>query len=264
MELSIVTVCYNAENIIEGTIKSVLNQDFKDYEYIFVDGGSEDKTNEIISRYKALFEGAGINVIHISEKDNGIYDAMNKGIRNAAGEWICFMNAGDTFYSDDTLKNVFEGRNRSHADVIYGDVEECDNKTSWISKAGKPERLLSGMTFCHQSSFVKTELAKENLFDTNYKICADYNMFLSFYMSGKNFIKLDQTVSRFSVDGVCHNNLVRHFTEKFEIQSKYGLADMESKEVKQVLRKMRVREMIKGAVPINILSFIRSFRKRKL
>ena len=121
---------------------------------------------------------------------------------------------------------------------------------------------MRGMTFCHQSSFVKTDLAKENLFDTNYKICADYNMFLSFYMSGKKFIKLDQTVSRFSVDGVCHNNLVRHFTEKYEIQSKYGLADMESKEVKQVLRKMRVREMIKKFLPDSIVTSIRHLKKR--
>ena len=115
MKLSIVTICYNAESEIEKTILSVSKQLFKDYEYIIVDGKSNDKTMDIIERYSDKIDTI------ISEPDNGIYDAMNKGIDCAKGKWTIFLNAGDYFYNDEVLLKLFTKLDiYENIDVAYG------------------------------------------------------------------------------------------------------------------------------------------------
>ena len=114
-KISIITVCYNAEKEIEKTLRSVENQTFKDYEFIIVDGASKDSTIQIIQRY--------LNIVTcvVSEKDNGIYDAMNKGIKIASGEWIIMLNAGDVFADDSVLENVFKINIPDDINVLYSD-----------------------------------------------------------------------------------------------------------------------------------------------
>lgn len=114
--VSVITVCYNAEREIERTILSVVGQDYPFMEYIIVDGGSNDSTMQIVNRYKDK-----IHLI-VSEPDNGIYDAMNKGIRKARGEWVVLMNAGDTFAESTTLTNVFSMEIPQHISFLYSDV----------------------------------------------------------------------------------------------------------------------------------------------
>ena len=114
--ISVVTVSYNAVLTIEQTILSVINQTYPHIEYIIIDGGSTDGTVDIIKKY------ANRIAYWVSEPDKGIYDAMNKGIRTAKGEWINFMNAGDLFYSKDTLEKVFSKSINDNIKVIYGDV----------------------------------------------------------------------------------------------------------------------------------------------
>ena len=121
MLISVVTVCYNAVNDIEKTIMSVLGQTYKNIEYIIIDGGSIDGTIDIINKYKEHIS------LFVSEPDKGIYDAMNKGLMKANGQWINFMNAGDTFASNSVISNIF-GCNESDLikyDVIYGDCIVC-------------------------------------------------------------------------------------------------------------------------------------------
>ena len=108
MKVSVITVCFNSENEIRETIESVLKQDFTDYEYIVKDGKSQDRTISILHEYEEDFEKKGIVYRIISEKDGSIYRAMNEGIKFSNGEWLNFMNAGDTFANSSVLKNIFE------------------------------------------------------------------------------------------------------------------------------------------------------------
>ena len=114
--ISIITISYNAVKDIENTILSVLNQTYPNIEYIIIDGGSTDGTLDIIKKYQDKI------TYWVSEPDKGIYDAMNKGTLKATGEWLNFMNAGDTFYNEQVLENVFRDNNWENTDVIYGDV----------------------------------------------------------------------------------------------------------------------------------------------
>lgn len=166
-KITVVTVCYNCVTEIEDTIKSVIAQSYKDLEYIVIDGASNDGTLDIINKYKN-----NINVI-VSEHDKGIYDAMNKGIELATGEWINFMNAGDTFFNKDSIKDFFSIADvNSPNDILYGDTilvyplglyyKDChpdDQKEHW----------------CHQSMFIRTSIMKQYRYDLKYKVRADYN-----------------------------------------------------------------------------------------
>ena len=119
--VSVVTVCYNADKTISNTIKSVLEQNFSDYEYIIVDGASKDNTLNIVEGFRSGFEDKGISFKVVSEKDNGIYDAMNKGAKLCSGEWILFLNADDSFADPDVLKDLFTGKDYVGYDIVYGD-----------------------------------------------------------------------------------------------------------------------------------------------
>lgn len=114
--ISVITICYNAETGIEKTIQSVINQRFQNYEYLIIDGGSIDKTVPIIEKYRDKIS------FYISESDNGIYDAMNKGIRKATGEWLIFMNAGDMFANEYVLNDVFSEKIPLDKSFLYSDI----------------------------------------------------------------------------------------------------------------------------------------------
>lgn len=120
MKISIITICFNAEREIERTIRSVLEQSYTDYEYIIVDGLSSDHTIQVANRILADYRNKNVRII--SERDNGIYDAMNKGIMLANGEWINMMNAGDMFANKDVLKNVFANNITDNVSFLYSDL----------------------------------------------------------------------------------------------------------------------------------------------
>jgi len=117
MKITIITVCYNASSTIGETIKSVINQSYKNLEYIIIDGESTDGTKEIIENYKKIFP-----IIYISEKDNGIYDAMNKGLDLATGDYLNFMNADDYFFNNTVVEEVVPFLNKQY-DIVYGNME---------------------------------------------------------------------------------------------------------------------------------------------
>lgn len=139
--VSIITVTYNAESLLERTLQSVLVQRYADKEIVVVDGQSSDGTVAVIKRHAAAIQS------WVSEPDKGIYDAMNKGVRMATGDWILFMNAGDTFASDDVLQRLFDAVDPAQADVVYGDVV----KGGVVKAAPRQYRLYHRMLFCHQS-----------------------------------------------------------------------------------------------------------------
>jgi glycosyltransferase involved in cell wall biosynthesis len=171
--ISIITVVFNGEKYLEETIKSVINQTYDNVEYIIIDGGSTDGTLDIIKKYEDKID------YWVSEKDRGIYDAMNKGIKLASGEWINFMNAGDGFYDNYVLDKLFTQNNLKDIGILYGNhAVKNENNSEIIQVDVKDYNGKRNIPFCHQSLFVRTSLLKSNLFDLQFKIASDYDQFL--------------------------------------------------------------------------------------
>lgn len=193
MIVTIITVCRNHAMALEKTIQSVESQTWQDKEYLVVDGASTDETMEVIQRHQA-------SITHwVSEPDQGIYDAMNKGVRLTQGQWVIFMNAGDTFASADALQRVFQAP--QEADVIYGDVIKGEH----VKKAEAPHNA-HRMFFCHQSAFVKTCCLRAFPFDTSHRMSADFKQIKQLFLSGKTFRQLDFPVSIFDTQGVSNTS----------------------------------------------------------
>ncbi len=186
-QITIITVCYNAEKDIEKTILSVINQTYDNIEYIVIDGGSNDGTLSVINKYASKIDKV------ISEPDKGIYDAMNKGIKLAKGDWINFMNAGDSYVDADVLKLVSDNIN-NNCDIIYGDIIIEEEFAYYYVKAKPIEMLNTEMPFCHQTVFTKTKVIKKYLFDLNYKILADYNQIREIYFARYNFLYITKAI----------------------------------------------------------------------
>lgn len=167
---TIVTVSYNCCSLIEKTIKSVLQQDYHDTEYIIIDGESTDGTVEIIKKYAQHL------AFWCSEPDGGIYQGMNKGISHAKGEWILFLNAGDVFAETNVLTKVLPFTKNKEQDILYGDIFTLRGNERVIKKALEPCNK-QRMFFCHQAVFVRTELMKQYPYDTRFKMSADFYFF---------------------------------------------------------------------------------------
>lgn len=193
MIVTIITVCRNHAQELERTIRSVESQTWQEKEYLVIDGASTDDSLDVIKAHEASITR------WVSEPDQGIYDAMNKGVKMAQGEWVIFMNAGDTFAGDDTLQRVFG--NPLDADVIYGDVI----KGELVKKAEAP-RNAHRMFYCHQSAFVRTSCLREFPFDIRHRMSADFKQVKQLYLSGKRFRQLDFPVANFDTQGVSNKN----------------------------------------------------------
>lgn len=204
--LTVITVCYEAAADIEKTLQSVLAQRFTDYEYVIVDGGSRDGTLEIIQAFKEPLRERCRGVTVISEPDEGIYDAMNKGIRQARGEWVLMLNAGDTLADSLVLEDIFAGKDYE-ADVLYGDAVLRDRHRGREVFKAFPAMALSemaqGLPFCHQAAFARRSLLEKYPFETRFSISADYDQFLRAWMEGASFLHLPRVVAIFDCGGVC-------------------------------------------------------------
>ena len=208
--VTIVTVTYNCKDLLEKTILSVINQTYDNVEYIIIDGASTDGTLDIIKKYEEHID------YWITEPDGGIYDAMNKGINNAKGEWINFMNAGDSFADLNTVEYVMN-HNSKEAELIYGNFK-IEN-TEEIRKAFNTDQWFLTMPFCHQTLFVKTNLMKSELFDTTYKLAADYNFIIKMYVQNKVFLYIDRLIAIFSPEGFASSNKILMNTESIRVLS---------------------------------------------
>lgn len=194
--ISVVTVVFNGAQCLEETIKSVIGQTYPSIEYLVIDGGSSDGTADIIRKYAPRLG------FWISEPDNGIYDAMNKGIKHARGEWIIFMNAGDSFYDDNTVREVFREYPKD-ADMIYGHHQtKYGNGYLRIRKAGKLKSIWKGLPFSHQSLFARTSLMKKFQFDEKNGLAADFEVVYKAYTKGYKLIGVDKVIATTSAQGV--------------------------------------------------------------
>jgi glycosyltransferase involved in cell wall biosynthesis len=213
--ITVITVCYNSGNKIQDTIESVAQQNYNNLEYIVVDGGSKDNTIDIIKKYLPKFNG---DMRWISEPDDGVYDAMNKGIKKSNGEWIIFINAGDSLYSKDILNKIFINDNDIiNNDVIYGkvNVKYSDQQEKIVSPKDLNE-LWKGMIFCHQSAFIRSNIMKKYMYDLNYEISADFDFFYKLFNQNYIFKEVDYVISNYEFEGIS-NNRIKNFYEKKEI-----------------------------------------------
>ncbi|MFQ6838315.1 MAG: glycosyltransferase family 2 protein [Thomasclavelia spiroformis] len=227
MKLSIITVCLNSAATINTCIKSVLALDSKDYEYIIIDGLSTDKTVHIASKYIESFKRKGVPYTIISEHDTGIYNAMNKAINIAKGKWIIYMNSDDVFYSVYSI-NSFIGNNYEDYDVVYGDVVIKNNNQFIFRKAKDITILKTGieMPFCHQSTYTKRAVLEKYMFDEDYSIIADMEMYLRIYEQGGKFIHINEYISVFSNEGLSQTNRIRSLSEGKRMLQKHNLLNM--------------------------------------
>jgi glycosyltransferase involved in cell wall biosynthesis len=194
--ISIITVVYNGVSTLEQTILSVINQTYKNIEYIIIDGGSTDGTIEIIKKYEDKI------AYWVSESDKGIYDAMNKGIDKVTGEWVNFMNSGDIFFDIHIIQQLMDATLFSNNQtIIYGNrIANCNGQL--IEQNISINSIKYIMSICHQSCFVPTVLHKIYPFDISYKIAGDYDFFYKMLNKKVEFIKTDLNICVFFGGGV--------------------------------------------------------------
>lgn len=239
--VSIVTVSYNAVDIIEKTILSVLKQTYVNIEYLIIDGGSTDGTVDIIKKY------ADRITYWISEPDEGIYAAMNKGVRRAKGEWINFMNSGDSFYADNIVSKVFR-EDRSKVDFMVGIAAQSDGSL-WkpVKEDFTFEDIFYGNEVNHQSSFIRRTLFQDGGYDTSKKIIADELFFVEqIVFKGKSYITLPYIICNYDITGISSRSK-RILQERFSFMKEYLpdriLADYEMPFVKKIGYKINRRIM---------------------
>lgn len=221
-KISIIVVSYNAGKTIERTINSIINQTYSDYEVVFIDGKSKDSTCEIITSAIKRFEEKGIKTQFVSEPDAGAYDAMNKGAKLAHGVWCTYMNADDKYYDATALERVASNLEES-IDIVYGHTMFIDGERRWIENAKAVDTITTHLPFCPQATFVKTDLQKEYLFDTSYKISADYDFFLRAYLAKKVFIQINEVIANFYFGGISNRNLIDTYKEDTSVKIKNGI-----------------------------------------
>ena len=213
--VTVVTVTYNAEQYLEDTIKSIINQDHENLEFIIIDGNSTDSTKAIIKNYENKID------YWISEPDDGIYHAMNKAVEQANNEWIIFINAGDSFVSDNIVSKVMAEDIKGYH-LLYGTIYIIDdNGKRVLAKVPNNKDIYSYPAICHQSLFTKTKILKKYSFDTTYKICADYDFELKCADKGYQFKRLDYAISNFLKGGLNSKEIYRTRIEGISILLKY-------------------------------------------
>jgi glycosyltransferase involved in cell wall biosynthesis len=210
--ISVITVVFNRKDDLRNTINSISHQSFKNFEFIVIDGGSKDGTVDIIHENSSVIND------WISEPDRGIYDAMNKGVSGAKGDWIIFMNAGDLFYDNDVL-DFFSKKllQYSEATVVYGDAEIVEGEKVHVQYQYDRHLDLT-KSIIHQSMFIRREFLVKNPYDLRYKVMADYDNLLSVSaISPQKCRHIDKVVCRYDKTGISSRPLYTYFGEYYNV-----------------------------------------------
>ncbi|CAN5287045.1 glycosyltransferase family 2 protein [soil metagenome] len=216
--LSVITIVYNNVRDIERTMLSVLNQTYPNMEYIIVDGASNDGTLQIIKRYESRIAKL------ISEKDKGIYDAMNKGLASATGDYVIFMNSGDEFYANDTVARVFESAD--DADIYYGETEMINDAGESLGRRRHkaPARFTwrsfkYGMSVSHQAIYIRRSLTAP--YDSRYQLSADIDWIIRAAQKAKKIVNVNLYVAKYLVGGMSKTKHRQSLAERFDIMKRY-------------------------------------------
>lgn len=219
---TIITITYNAARWLERTVLSVLSQSYPHIEYIIIDGASTDGTVDIIKQY-----ASGL-AYWVSEPDRGLYDAMNKGLERASGDYVWFMNAGDTLYTADTVQRIVASLKKSVSlpDVIYGEtaIVDAEGKSLGMRRLKAPKQLTwksfrMGMLVCHQSFIAKRELAPK--YDTQYRLVADFDWCIQCLKRSRKTHNTHLVLSNFLEDGLSSTQRKASLKERYAVMCKY-------------------------------------------
>lgn len=216
--LSVITVVYNNARDIERTMLSVLNQTYPHIEYIIIDGVSTDGTLDIIAKYKARLAK------FISEPDKGIYDAMNKGLAAASGDYVLFMNSGDEIYEPDTVAAVFA--TSPNADIYYGETEMINDAGESLGQRRHKapvnftwRSFKYGMSVSHQAIYIRRNLVEP--YDLQYYLSADIDWILKAARKAKKIVNVNRYVAKYLVGGMSKKKHRQSLIERFNIMKKY-------------------------------------------
>lgn len=217
--LSVITVTYNAERTLERTLKSVQEQSYPYIEHIVVDGKSKDNTVGLIQQYE------NPKLKWISEPDKGLYDAMNKAATMASGDYVCFLNAGDTFFSPETVRKMMQSFNDT-PDIIYGETAIVDDKGKFLfmRRLKAPETLSwksfkQGMLVCHQAFIVKRSVFEP--YDLNYRFSSDFDWAIRMMKKSKSIHNTHLTLINYLNEGMTTANRKASLKERYRIMAKH-------------------------------------------
>lgn len=203
---SIITVTFNSEKTLKRTFESLLNQSFKNFEYIVIDGNSQDNTLNIIKEYQSKFEEEGILFRWISENDNGIYYAMNKGIKKAKGEIVGIINSDD-YYEMDALQKVYTYYTLNPTANVYHGILKYFNQNQLITIKGESDAVLNNRMIQHPATFITNKTYNSfGLYNTKYRYVADYELLIRIKEGGGTFLLMDEVIANF-FDGGAGDNL---------------------------------------------------------
>lgn len=237
MKITLITCTYNAEAVLQRTLDSVLKQPFRDIEHLIIDGKSTDGTLSIARQYKAASDIAhtGHTIIIVSEPDKGLYDAMNKGIALATGDYLCFLNAGDMVNL--LPDNVSTGAQPAPYSVVYGETDIVDDEGNFLRhrRLKAPEVLTwrsfrKGMLVCHQAFYANTAIAKQTPFNLAYKISADVDWCIRIMKEGERrgmtTLNTHRVLCRYLAGGMSVQNHRASLMERFDTMVEhYGWFD---------------------------------------
>jgi glycosyltransferase involved in cell wall biosynthesis len=241
---SIITCTFNAEKVIEKTILSVLEQktSYPNIEHIIVDGASKDSTMHIVEKYKDQLAKV------VSERDKGLYDAMNKGIKMATGDYLCFINAGDRFHEADTLKKVAESIDGDTLpDLLYGETAIVDDNDQflYLRRLRAPEKLSwksfkDGMLVCHQSFYPKRTITPA--YDLHYRYSADFDWCIRIMKQSETLHNTHLVLIDYLNEGMTTKNRRASLWERFHImEHHYGLFSTVMHHIKFIFRLLFLR-----------------------
>jgi glycosyltransferase involved in cell wall biosynthesis len=225
---SIITIVYNGASLIEGTMQSVINQTFTDFEYLIIDGASKDETMTIVEKYRGEHP---LSIKAFSERDKGLYDAMNKGLKHAKGDFVLFLNCGDRLFNNNTLEDIVACTTPT-TDVLYGETMLVDDDRKHIGtrtaltvqklpKTLTWRSLKFGMVVCHQSFLVKRTIAP-NYIENN--LAADIDWVINCLKKAKNVVNTNILISEYLMGGVSKQRHQQSLYDRYDIlKTHYGV-----------------------------------------
>ena len=219
IKISIVTVTYNSSGTVRDTIRSVLGQTFAPYEYIVIDGRSDDDTVEIVNGYRSEFEKKGIDLVVVSEKDDGIYDAMNKGVAKARGDIVGIINSDD-WYETCALEVVADAYDKSRFDLFYADIRMVLPDGRTFIKHSKNRRYATSRDWNHPTTFITKEMYEKYSYRTD-TIHDDYDLILRIKKDNARVTVVNTVIANFRMNGVSHKRSL--LAALSSVKVKYGI-----------------------------------------
>ncbi|HOJ63158.1 MAG TPA: glycosyltransferase family 2 protein [Spirochaetota bacterium] len=218
IKFSIITVVYNGESSIENTILSVINQSYKNIEYIIIDGKSTDKTLQIVNKYSDKITKI------VSEKDNGLYYAMNKGIDFSTGDYLWFINSGDEIYENETIEKISAQIEFDLPDVIYGRTALYGFNGEFVKTPSVPQKInpitfAKGMLVSHQGFIVSKRIVE--YYDTEYKSASDQDWIIRILKKSKTILNTNEIISKYIIGGSSYKNFILNWKERLKIIKKH-------------------------------------------